>query len=67
MATRHHRDVPASSSIVQRGLGARKALSDEDLAPHRLLVSASQLILLALRAWLAALDDFRNWLIQEAA
>jgi len=25
------------------------------------------LILLALFGWLAALDDFRNWLIQEAA
>jgi hypothetical protein len=25
------------------------------------------LILLALQAWLAALDDFRNWLIREAA
>jgi hypothetical protein len=25
------------------------------------------LILLALRGWLAALDDFRNWLIREAA
>jgi hypothetical protein len=25
------------------------------------------LILLALLAWLAALDDFRNWLIREAA
>ena len=25
------------------------------------------LILLALRTWLAALDDFRNWLIREAA
>jgi hypothetical protein len=25
------------------------------------------LILLALLGWLAALDDFRNWLIREAA
>jgi len=25
------------------------------------------LILLALQAWLAALDDFRNWLVREAA
>jgi hypothetical protein len=25
------------------------------------------LILLILQAWLAALDDFRNWLIREAA
>jgi hypothetical protein len=25
------------------------------------------LILLVLQAWLAALDDFRNWLIREAA
>jgi hypothetical protein len=27
----------------------------------------NSLILLALVAWLAALDDFRNWLIREAA
>jgi hypothetical protein len=26
-----------------------------------------QLILLILESWLAALDDFRNWLIREAA
>jgi len=25
------------------------------------------LILLNLRSWLAALDDFRNWLVREAA
>jgi hypothetical protein len=25
------------------------------------------LILLSLQSWLAALDDFRNWLIREAA
>jgi hypothetical protein len=29
--------------------------------------SRNSLILLALQAWLAALDDFRNWLIREAA
>ena len=27
----------------------------------------NSLILLILRSWLAALDDFRNWLIREAA
>jgi hypothetical protein len=30
-------------------------------------VSRKLLIELALWAWLAALDDFRNWLIREAA
>jgi len=25
------------------------------------------LLILILQAWLAALDDFRNWLIREAA
>jgi hypothetical protein len=30
-------------------------------------VSRKLLIELALRVWLAALDDFRNWLIREAA
>ena len=29
--------------------------------------SRKSLILLPLRSWLAALDDFRNWLIREAA
>jgi hypothetical protein len=29
--------------------------------------SIKLLILLTLKAWLAALDDFRNWLIREAA
>jgi hypothetical protein len=28
---------------------------------------ALYLILLALRGWLTALDNFRNWLIREAA
>jgi hypothetical protein len=28
---------------------------------------SNSFILLALQAWLAALDDFRNWLIRETA
>jgi hypothetical protein len=31
------------------------------------LIPLKLLILLVLLAWLAALDDFRNWLIREAA
>jgi hypothetical protein len=31
------------------------------------LHARNSLILLILRSWLAALDDFRNWLIREAA
>jgi hypothetical protein len=30
-------------------------------------VPSNYLILLGLWVWLAALDDFRNWLIREAA
>jgi hypothetical protein len=30
-------------------------------------MSRKLLTLLVLQVWLAALDDFRNWLIQEAA
>jgi hypothetical protein len=32
-----------------------------EAAPRKSLIS------LSLKAWLAALDDFRNWLIREAA
>jgi len=38
------------------------SLDDWPTTPNRKL-----LILLALQGWLAALDDFRTWLIREAA
>jgi hypothetical protein len=55
------------ADIVQCGHGDCKALRIDSLdggptAPQRKL-----LILLGLQGWLAALDDFRNWLIREAA
>jgi hypothetical protein len=41
---------------------ATSPLSDEAAGARN-----KPLILCHLRSWLAALDDFRNWLIQEAA
>jgi hypothetical protein len=47
--------------------GARKALSINALTNLVESDSSKLLILWILRGWLAALDDFRNWLIREAA
>ena len=55
------------ADIVQCGQGHRKALSKNGLANEPTMATHKLLILLALRWWLAALDDFRNWLIREAA
>jgi len=46
---------------------ARKALSINALTDLVELDPFKLLILWTLRSWLAALDDFRNWLIREAA
>jgi hypothetical protein len=40
---------------------------NQALAGQSFLIPRKLLILLILQAWLAALDDFRNWLIREAA
>jgi hypothetical protein len=53
--------------IVRRGLTVAKALKECQLGNSPFSVSRKLLIELALWAWLAALDDFRNWLIHEAA
>jgi hypothetical protein len=59
--------VQPVAEIVQCGLRSHNVLNCKQIDhltkadPHNLL------ILLVLLAWLAALDDFRNWLIREAA
>jgi hypothetical protein len=53
--------------IVQRGPISRKILRRGQLGGHTDACHSKLLILLALLARLAALDDFRNWLIREAA
>jgi hypothetical protein len=55
------------AEIVQRGLPSRKLLPSQGLRDHAKNDVRKILILLPLQAWLAALDDFRNWLIREAA
>jgi len=42
-------------------------IETEPLKRSRELAVRKLLILLGLLVWLAALDDFRNWLIREAA
>src|SRR5688572_7934897 len=51
-----------SSRIVQRGRRPPKAIPFNDLDDGRGNDSRNSLILWVLQAWLAALDDFRNWL-----
>ena len=60
-----HRDSVAD--VVQHSLDERKALSINRLSDRLGISTRKLLILLALGSWLAALDDFRNWLIREAA
>ena len=55
------------ADIVQCGPDERKALWINRLTDRPGQSICKLLILLALRRWLAALDDFRNWLIREAA
>ena len=63
---------PASSAtsvanIVQRGRRCRKVLQVNGLDDQPRGESRNLLISCGLQALLAALDDFRNWLIREAA
>ena len=55
------------ADIVQCGLSGRNVLRRNYLGPHARASHRKLLILLVLLVWLAALDDFRNWLIREAA
>ena len=55
------------ADIVKRGHGDCKALRIDGLDGWRTTPKCKLLILFGLQGWLAALDDFRNWLIQEAA
>ena len=45
----------------------RKSLRELGLSERRKCEARKLLILWYLRSWLAALDDFRKWLIREAA
>jgi hypothetical protein len=53
--------------MVQCGLSSLNTLRRSRLDHRFDLWQHKLLILLILLAWLAALDDFRNWLIREAA
>lgn len=55
------------AEIVQSGLYVHNTLQINSLCGHGETSPCKHLILLALQAWLAALDDCRNWLIREAA
>jgi hypothetical protein len=57
----------AVAEIVQHGPRRRNVLRTHHLDAYSEQRLHKLLILLALQAWLAALDDFRNWLIREAA
>ena len=52
-----------SSSAAQ----TPQVTEDQQLIDSSAYSSRKLLILRALASWLAALDDFRNWLIREAA
>jgi hypothetical protein len=60
-------ETSPGADIVQCGKGDRKALRKNGLANEPTIQARKLLISLTLRSWLAALDDFRNWLIREAA
>jgi hypothetical protein len=55
------------ADIVRCGLGDCKALRIDSLDGWRTTAKRKSLTLLGLQGWLAALDDFRNWLVREAA
>jgi hypothetical protein len=57
----------AVADIVQCGLVTRNPLLLRGLKDAMEAVACKQLISWTLGSWLAALDDFRNWLIREAA
>jgi hypothetical protein len=62
----HHPTEPVAD-IVQSGPYARNILRINDLGEQDKASPCKSLILLDLFGWLAALDDVRNWVIQEAA
>ena len=55
-------EMMASSKIVQRGLDTRETIEGQALTTSLAGASRKLLIMTALLGWLAALDDFRNWL-----
>jgi hypothetical protein len=57
----------AVAGIVQCGLVIRNPLLLRGLNDAMEVAACKQLISCNLWVWLAALDDFRNWLIREAA
>jgi hypothetical protein len=66
-ATLSARSAQPVADIVQRGLSGRNVLRRSHLDERENLRRRRWLIILILWGWLAALDDFRNWLIREAA
>ena len=62
----HHLIEPVAD-IVQSGPYARNTLRINDLCRQNKAHPCKSLILLDLLGWLTTLDDFRNWLIREAA
>src|SRR5262245_25514093 len=55
------------ANIVQGGLDSRNLLRCRRFVGETNRRNGKLLILLALRAWLTVLDDFRNWLVNNAA
>jgi hypothetical protein len=55
------------ADIVQCGPGRPQGTWKQRLRETTTINRCNSLIALVLRGWLAALDDFRNWLIREAA
>jgi hypothetical protein len=54
--------VQLVADIVQCGCDTLKVLRRNDLIVKPRATDCNRLILLILLVWLAALDDFRNWL-----
>ena len=55
------------ADIIQCGHAEGKALRIDSLDDRPTTPKRNLLILFGLEGWLGALDDFRNWLIREAA
>ena len=65
-ARRRHTPLPVLESSTAAP-SQHKLLQNQGLRAIQRSAPIKLLMRLALQAWLAALDDFRNWLIREAA
>ena len=65
--TRCQHNIEPVADVVQSGHYARNTLRINDLGGQGKTHPCKWLIFFDLLDWLAALDDFRPWLIREAA